>query len=128
VLFKAHLRIFFHALNKEALYLDGNHILGQLPSEVGLLTDLIDLRLSHQMITGTVPTELKSCMFLEMLYLDNNLLEGSLPSLIGSISLVRDLQLYQNVSEICLAYFAIDAFVFHEISLFLLLHSSYSSV
>ena len=56
------------------LGLDGNQI-SELPTEIGTLTGLVELRLNENAITA-VPTELAALTGLVVLYLDNNQLTG----------------------------------------------------
>ena len=58
----------------KTLSLDGNQI-SELPTEIGTLTGLVELRLNENAITA-VPTELAALTGLVVLYLDNNQLTG----------------------------------------------------
>jgi len=62
-----------------ALELDASHLIGSLPTEIGLLTSLESLNLRDNLITGTVPKSWEHLTSLENLFLDGNDLEGSIP-------------------------------------------------
>lgn len=61
---------------------------GIIPSEIGLLANLISLRLSYNFFIGTVPSELEQLQSLALLHLHSNRLTGnlSLPFLTGNES------------------------------------------
>ena len=41
------------------LYLDNNHLSGHIDAAIGNLTNLVDLRLSGNMLTGLLPDEIE---------------------------------------------------------------------
>jgi Leucine-rich repeat (LRR) protein len=78
-------------LNLSTLYVSINSISGPLPSELGRLTNLVNLDVSENRITGPIPSELGNLVNLLAVYLDFNSMTGPLPS--GLCSLPRLLQL-----------------------------------
>ena len=52
---------------------------GTIPSELSGLESLIQLRLSHNRLTGTIPSELAMLMSLQEIALHNNSITASLP-------------------------------------------------
>ena len=52
------------------MYLDISHFEGSIPTEIGNLKKLVDLRLSHNRFAGTIPDSLGEIPGLEILYLD----------------------------------------------------------
>jgi hypothetical protein len=56
-----------------------------IPTEIGLLTNLQNLVLGFDNLTGTIPTELFALESLQILDLGSNSLTGTLPSLFGNL-------------------------------------------
>lgn len=63
--------------------LEYNKLSGRIPTELGLLTNLIFLDLEFNALNGTIPTELCQLTNLQYLSLRGNLLTGPLPSCMG---------------------------------------------
>lgn len=66
-----------------SLYIYNNDLTGSLPSELGLLTDLISLELSENRFSGEVPTQLDGMTSLEVLHIHQSkdaALSGDLPA------------------------------------------------
>ncbi|CAO2835898.1 unnamed protein product [Amaranthus hypochondriacus] len=61
------------------LYLYNCSISGQIPSEIGNLTDLIDLELSQNFLSGSIPLEISNLKNLKYLKIWGNNLTGKLP-------------------------------------------------
>jgi len=64
-------------------------LVGSLPSEIGYLSHLIDLKLRGDGLYGTLPTELGLLEDLQYLRLYDTQISGSLPSEIGEMSSMR---------------------------------------
>lgn len=56
-----------------------------IPSEIGLLTNLENLDLSHTALIGTIPTDLFHATSLQLLDLQENSLSGTIPTQIGQL-------------------------------------------
>jgi Leucine-rich repeat (LRR) protein len=69
--------------------------LGQLPSSMGLLKNLMTLDLGNSGVSGTIPPEFKSLRSLYRFWLPKNEIEGTIPDLTGMGSLWRSNMLVQ---------------------------------
>ena len=77
------------------LVLRFNELSGQIPSELGNLTNLIWLNLNSNELTGQIPSELGNLSNLESLNLgSNDGLSGQIPSELGNLSNLEYLNLY----------------------------------
>ena len=63
-----------------ALWLNGNELSSQIPSELGGLTSLATLYLNGNQLSGEIPAELGNLENLEELYLRDNQLSGCIPA------------------------------------------------
>ena len=70
-----------HAMSRlNFLFLYDNRLSGQIPSEIGLLSDLITLHLyNNYNIQGTIPTSIGNLWVLKELLLSQNNLSGTIP-------------------------------------------------
>ena len=70
---------------------------GTIPSELGQLTALTDLRLSNNAFTGTIPSELGQLTEMRhQLHLEYNLLTGPIPSELGQLTALYWMFLHGN--------------------------------
>jgi Leucine-rich repeat (LRR) protein len=69
---------------------------GTLPSELGLLTNLEYLLLSHLSISGSLPSELGRLTNLRLFQMDDNLISGSIPDEFQSMTSLEALSLISN--------------------------------
>ena len=69
-----------------SIFAGTNELSGEIPSELGLLTSIEELRLGHNNIDGNIPTELGSISRLKLIELDDNNLTGSIPTEFGFLS------------------------------------------
>jgi len=82
--------------NTIQLHLGGNEITGEIPPEIGNLTNLERLDLDENQLTGSIPSEIGNLTNLERLYLNENQLTGSIPPEIGDLTNLTSLRLYNN--------------------------------
>ena len=78
------------------LDLRGNELTGQIPPELGGLSNLEFLDLSNNLLTGQIPPELGRLSALRVMGLKNNLLTGSIPRELGNLSALEALTLSGN--------------------------------
>ena len=82
--------------NLQGLELQGNQLSGEIPPELGNLTNLVDLNLRYNELTGEIPPELGNLVNLETLVLDHNGLTGEIPPELGNLTNLRSLWLHSN--------------------------------
>ena len=80
----------------DTLDLHGNNLTGEIPPEIGNLTNLTELFLRSNELTGSIPSEIGNLTNLTYLLLYNNQLTGSIPSEIGNLTNLNSLFLDNN--------------------------------
>ena len=78
------------------LHLSFNRLTGEMPAELGNLTNLNWMSLSHNQLSGQIPAELGSLTNLHTLELYGNELIGQIPSELGSVPSLLILDLSEN--------------------------------
>jgi len=80
------------------IYLDlgSNQLTGEIPAEIGELTDLTGLLLYDNELTGVIPSEIGNLTNLIYLMLSSNELSGSIPPEIGNLANLQGLNLHSN--------------------------------
>ena len=78
------------------LLLDGNELTGELPAELGSLSNVQRLELGNNKLTGEIPTELGSLSNVQRLELGNNKLTGEIPTELGNLGNLEILLLGSN--------------------------------
>ena len=74
----------------------GNNLTGAIPPELGALSELEVLYLSHNALRGPIPAELGRLGKLRRLSLYDNKLSGPIPTELGNLSNLRRLALFDN--------------------------------
>ena len=72
--------------NLTELRLGGNQLTGSIPSEIGNLTNLTSLNLYGNQLTGSIPSEIRKLTNLTFLNLSNNQLTGEIPGIICDLT------------------------------------------
>ena len=78
------------------IQLDSRNLVGEIPDEIGNLSELEIIRLGRNELIGEIPTQLGSLLKLRTLDLSNNELTGNIPSALGNLSNLENLYLYSN--------------------------------
>ena len=82
--------------NLAELSLYSNQLTGEIPAELGDLTNLAELSLYSNELTGEIPAELGSLTNLTELYLSGNELTGEIPAELGGLTNLEELWLSFN--------------------------------
>ena len=82
--------------NLTELHLSGNRLSGEIPEELGGLTNLTGLYLSGNRLSGEIPLELGGLTNLTGLYLSGNRLSGEIPLELGGLTNLTGLYLSGN--------------------------------
>jgi len=82
--------------NLVTLKLQYNELTGSIPPEIGNLTSLVKLDLRYNNLSGSIPTEVWSLTSLIELRIQKNQLSGTIPSAIGNLTELTHLYLYGN--------------------------------
>ena len=78
------------------MLLDSNRLTGNIPAELGKLSNLRSLWLTKNRLTGNIPAELGNLSNLEDLLLIENRLTGEIPAELGNLSSLKALRLNRN--------------------------------
>jgi Putative metal-binding motif/SprB repeat len=78
------------------LYLDGNHLVGALPNEIGDLTTLRYIGMQTNQLSGIIPASIGNLLDLSGLDLNVNQLSGTIPPSLGNLAALIGLGLYNN--------------------------------
>jgi Leucine-rich repeat (LRR) protein len=73
-----------------------NEISGSLPSQIGLLTNLVSIDMNTNQLSGALPTALGSLINVKYFDLSNNVLSGSIPLAISGMQDVETVRLDNN--------------------------------
>ena len=82
--------------NLETLYLQDNSLRGEIPPELGHLSNLKRLVLYNNSLTGEIPSELSDLSNLEYMYFGSNSLTGEIPPELASLSNLEYMSLSNN--------------------------------
>ena len=86
--------------NLETLRLHGNQLTGDIPTELGNLSNLQGLSLGGNQLTGEIPTELGDLSNLQGLWLHGNQLTGELPHSLTGLTVLMGFTFHNN-SGLC---------------------------
>ena len=82
--------------------LDNNQLTGEIPSDLGKLTNLTVLGASFNQLTGEIPADLGKLTNLKQLFLNTNQLTGEIPSELGDLTNLERLRLNNNQLTGCI--------------------------
>ena len=77
-------------------FLYSNQLSGTVPTCIGNLSSLVNLKLYYNQLTGSIPLEICNLSHLQFLYLNYNQLNGTIPSCIGNLTNLLNLYLSKN--------------------------------
>ncbi|XP_057487323.1 probable LRR receptor-like serine/threonine-protein kinase At3g47570 isoform X1 [Actinidia eriantha] len=80
----------------ESFSVGNSRIMGNMPHEIGNLSNLISLVLSGNSLTGFIPESLKRLQKLQLLGLETNILQGSIPNDLCLLQMLGTLRLGEN--------------------------------
>ena len=86
----------YYSLQTTSLDLGSNQLTGEIPAEIGELTNLTGLLLYDNELTGVIPSEIGNLTNLIYLMLSSNELSGSIPPEIGNLANLQGLNLHSN--------------------------------
>ncbi len=87
---------YYSIVNTIELNLIENQLTGNIPPEIGILTNLTGLFLSYNYLRGEIPSEIGNLRNLTELHLGHNGLEGEIPPEIGNLANLTYLSLWDN--------------------------------
>ena len=93
--------------NVNDMYIHGNNITSDIPSELGMMRNMIALTLDNNGITGLIPSELGMMRNLIMLTLHDTGLTGTIPTELGRMNNLTSLTLHNTsiigaAAELCM--------------------------
>ncbi|KAH7295220.1 hypothetical protein KP509_27G037600 [Ceratopteris richardii] len=79
-----------------SIILSHNHLTGSIPSKIHHLQMLMALELSHNLLTGSIPPSLANVTYLETLDLSYNQLTGVIPSILANLTFLSKFNVTHN--------------------------------
>ncbi len=89
--------------NLIGLILSENHLTGEIPPELGDLIHLVQLNLQWNQLAGPIPPELGRLTKLKQMWLHGNQLTGSIPPELGRLTKLKRMWLHGNQFTGCIA-------------------------
>jgi len=83
--------------NLKELNLDHNQLTGSIPGELGNLGNLWWLNLGYNQLMGSIPAELSKLSNLKWLFLNSNKLSGDIPVSLGILTRLFDLYFHSDI-------------------------------
>jgi len=106
-----------YSTSEELLDLNSNNLVGSIPSTLGELIRLKELRLEVNNLDGTLFSEIGNLINLEVLTIGSNFIEGPLPFQLGSCKSLKLLRANGNKLEGQIPAHIYDLINLHELSL-----------
>ena len=78
------------------LHLSDNQLIGEIPAELGKLSEMFQLSLDGNQLTGEIPAELAELSYLTKLDLAENQLTGEIPAALGNLTDLESLDVSEN--------------------------------
>jgi len=82
--------------NVSGVFLKGNNLAGNIPTNIEDLSQLYQLNLSNNNLIGNVPPEIGNLSNLFGIYLNGNSLNGTIPATLGDLSSLSEINLGDN--------------------------------
>lgn len=79
-----------------SLWFSGSNFTGGIPSQIGNMSNLSDIRMFNSKLSGMLPSSIGNITKLTYLSLYSNSLTGSIPTTFGNLVLLTDLKLANN--------------------------------
>ncbi|GKD31832.1 receptor like protein 1 [Tanacetum coccineum] len=89
--YKGHILDFLSGLD-----LSSNKLTGEIPLELGYLTEILALNLSHNQLMGSIPKKLSNLTNIESLDLSSNNLSGNIPSQLTNLAYLSHFNVSYN--------------------------------
>ena len=91
--------LFLNWKSMRSLKINNNFFNGTFPFDTvcNTMTELLELTISFNYFTGTIPDYVNKLKYIEILRFSNNYIQGSIPDSIGELKHLRHIETYYNV-------------------------------